>query len=447
MLKRYERHLETSGCVDHEGTTLNAWGHHRERRVAPRDPERPSTAARLTAVGDDWQAIFAFQGGDVDLIRRFDDPARACTSAFARVALKQTYRFGQPLADSTRRFVVRGKGAIDREVAGPPHAQPHPRWPSSIVVASSRLTPEGKRRMGAKHRGFTGAVLAALTRIGEQSEGAEVLVMARRNVDFERSAERRFLAPGIHRRTISAAAAGINARITYSTVHKAKGTEADYVIILDSGPPRAGEAAGTRVLERALSPFRGSDTAREEERRIWYVALTRARRKIYLIVSTEVQSHSAFADELYRNEDARYDVGEDELAERLEPMRPSVRCPACSRRESAEAVLAVREGRNGPFAGCTSFSAGLDHHCGHTERVCERCDEGLMVRLGNGQAQCQNAACAHKAPLCRCTVPRPMVVRRQRKTGERFWGCQRFGLQDSCAATKPFPRTRNSARR
>ena len=54
----------------------------------------------------------------------------------------------------------------------------------------------------------------------------------------------------------------------YSTAHKAKGTEADYVAFLDTGPPRAGEAAGARALEHALSPFRGSDTAREEERRI-----------------------------------------------------------------------------------------------------------------------------------------------------------------------------------
>ena len=94
MLACYERHLETSRCVDHEGTILKAWDYLRERRVAPpwrvilvdeyqdvnsarsafvhallapRDPERPSTAARLTAVGDDWQAISGFQGGDVDL--------------------------------------------------------------------------------------------------------------------------------------------------------------------------------------------------------------------------------------------------------------------------------------------------------------------------------------------------------------------------------------------
>ena len=144
--------------------------------------------------------------------------------------------------------------------------QPHSRWPSSIVVASSKLTPEGELRVGARHRGLTGAVLAALIHIGEQSEGAEVLVMGRHNADLERGADRRSGALGIDRRTIGTTAARIGAQMTYSTVHKAKGTEADHVIFLDTGPPRAGEAAGARALERALSPFRGSDTAREEER-------------------------------------------------------------------------------------------------------------------------------------------------------------------------------------
>ena len=53
---------------------------------------------------------------------------------------------------------------------GAPGMAPDPRWPSSIVIASSELTPEGERRVGGRHRSLTGGVLAALKRIDEQSE-------------------------------------------------------------------------------------------------------------------------------------------------------------------------------------------------------------------------------------------------------------------------------------
>ena len=463
VLERYVRHLVETGTTDHEGTILKAWRYLREGTVtppweailvdeyqdvnpaqaallhallAPRVPGRPSTRARLTAVGDDWQAIFGFQGGDVDLIREFPDPTGAHAGATETIALRQTYRFGQPIADSTRRFVTRGRGAIDREVIGAPDMTPDQRWPSCIVIASSKLTPEGERRVGGRHRDLTGGVLAALERIGEQSDNAEVLVIARRNSELEMPPQGWAKATGIDRRTINAHARRNGLKVTYSTVHKAKGTEADYIVLLDGGPPRAAQAAEARALERALRVFRGTDTADEEERRIWYVALTRAKRKVYVIVSAHTDRHSPFADELYRNEGGYFDIGEEEMAELLEPLRPHVPCPVCKPQDGTTAVLAVREGRHGRFAGCTSFAAGADHNCGHRERVCERCEQGLMIRLGNGRARCQNPLCGHEAPLCRCPVPRPMVKRQHGRTGQRFWGCQRYGMDESCAATQ-----------
>ena len=468
VLERYVRHLVETNTTDHEGTILKAWRYLRDGAVtppwkatlvdeyqnvnpaqaafvhallAPREPGRPSTRPRLTAVGDDWQAIFGFQGGDVDLIRDFNDPAGPYDGETERIAPRQTYRFGQPIADSTRRYVTRGRGAIDREVLGAPGVTPDVRWPSSIVIASLKLNSEGEKRAGGRHRSFTGGVTAALERIGEQLEGAEVLVTARRNAELEIPPEGWSKATGINRRAINARARRNGIRVTYSTVHKAKGTEADYIILLDGGPPKAGQAAETRALERALRVFRGNETGEEEERRIWCVALTHAKRKVYVIVSRDTDIHSPFADELYHNEGRHYEVGEDELAELLEPLRPHVPCPACKACGRTSAVLAVREGQRGKFAGCTSFGAGADHHCGHTERICERCGQGLMIRLGNGRARCQNPQCRHEAPLCRCPGPRPMVERRYGKTEQRFWGCQRYGMDGNCAATRRWEET------
>ena len=471
VLDRYVRRLEESGTVDHEGTILKAWQYLREGRVEPpwnailvdeyqdvnpaqaafvhallrpREPGRSSTGARLTAVGDDWQAIFGFQGGDVSLIREFRDPAGEQKRHVVRVTLKQTYRFGQALADTTRAFVTRGRGAIDREIIGAPGVDPDPAWPFSIVIASSKLTAAGEERFGRGRQGLTAGVLAVLARIGEQAPGAEVLVVARRNAELTAGNGGGRRDAGIDRRAIDTAADQSGIRLTYSTVHKAKGTEADYVVMLDGGPPRAGEAAGAKALERALRVFRGECSAAEEERRIWYVALTRARYKVYVVVAAGIESHSPFVDELYEGRGRLYDVGEEELAEFLEPVYPMVPCPTCKPKGRNGAVLAVRSGRHGRFAGCTSYSAGPDHSCGYRERICEDCMEGLMARVGNDWAKCQVRICGMEAPLCKCTVPRPMVQRRNRQTGQPFWGCQRYGSGDGCMSTRRWNGKRNN---
>ena len=58
-------------------------------------------------------------------------------------------------------------------------------------------------------------------------------------------------ATGNNRRAINARARRSNLKVTYSPVHKAKGTEADYVILLDGGPLKAGQVAEARALERS----------------------------------------------------------------------------------------------------------------------------------------------------------------------------------------------------
>ena len=101
---------------------------------------------------------------------------------------------------------------------------------------------------------------------------------------------------GIDRRAIKQGTARNGQRVANLTEHKAKGTQADYVVLLDTGSPRVGENAGNRALKRVLSAFRRTNTAAEEERRIWYVALTRAKRMVYVIVATGIDSHNEFTD-------------------------------------------------------------------------------------------------------------------------------------------------------
>ena len=141
--------------------------------------------------------------------------------------------------------------------------------------------------------------------------------------------------------------------------------------------------------------------------------------------------HSPFADELWRNESivstrsgrARSQV----CSSRCAPRSPALSAPPRGR---ATMALALRSGSSGDFVGCTSYAWGQAHHCGFTERRCQACGEGIMARQppSHRTAKCQNPKCGTEAPLCRCDVPKPMVLRTSRENGSTFYGCQSYEL-------------------
>ena len=74
--------------------------------------------ATLIGVGDDWQAIFGFQGGDASLIRTTADPAGVVRTLCEPITLVNGYRFGQKLANASRAVVTMDPKARDRRVRG-----------------------------------------------------------------------------------------------------------------------------------------------------------------------------------------------------------------------------------------------------------------------------------------------------------------------------------------
>ena len=204
--------------------------------------------------------------------------------------------------------------------------------------------------------------------------------------------------------------------------------------MLDAGPGTAAEQAEVRALDEALAPIRGRLSEAEEEHRIGYVALTRARRKAYLLLTGAGEERSIWGHTLWRNEHREYDVSEEELVELLEPIRPDEPCPACEPGGTNRETLVLRNGSNGPFVGCTSY--GRTSHCGHTERACENCGNGIMVRDGRGLSRCHDRRCGWEVPLCGCRVPKPMKIKPRRAGGRRFLGCQDYGPAGGCGATE-----------
>jgi DNA helicase-4 len=134
----------------------------------------------------------------------------------------------------------------------------------------------------------------------------------------------------------------LGADVQFITVHASKGLEADHVIL----PRITSETMGfpsrvedDPVLQLAMPS--GDDVEFSEERRLFYVALTRAKQTVTLV--TVERQESSFISELVRDFGLKvFDADGVEAADKL--------CPTCG-----VGFLTLRSGRYGSFYGCTNY--------------------------------------------------------------------------------------------
>ena len=126
----------------------------------------------------------------------------------------------------------------------------------------------------------------------------------------------------------------------FSTVHRAKGREADYVVVLDLKDGRWGfpsRIEDNSLLTLVLPPRSERPYPFAEERRLFYVAMTRARIGAYLIADSD--RPSSFVTELLKQSGDLRQLG-----------APAPKCPRCR-----EGRLRMRDGKYGHFWGCSEF--------------------------------------------------------------------------------------------
>jgi DNA helicase-4 len=139
--------------------------------------------------------------------------------------------------------------------------------------------------------------------------------------------------------------------VSFRTVHSSKGLEADYVVLPNVGNGQYGfpsQIADDPVLNLVMPQPDGFPHA--EERRLFYVALTRARREVVLVATRGRESpFIAELAELGAGGLVAFEADGTDITPRV--------CPMCRR-----GMLVMRTGSYGEFHGCSRFPA-----CTHKE--------------------------------------------------------------------------------
>ena len=204
------------------------------------------------------------------------------------------------------------------------------------------------------------------------------------------------------------------------TIHSSKGKEADYVLILGLQHGKHGFPSQkvTHPLLDALLP-RLEEYPFAEERRLFYVAITRAKKRAYLISDMAVAS--SFVIELLDNE---YPIELDEFHVSLtQKLFQLIHCVKCKK-----GSLIPKEGKSGKFFSCNNYPL-----CSHSENGCVSCGT-VMQRFGRFKV-CINPECDSWVPTCpECGAD---MVQRKGRRG-LFWGCKNFKGAEavSCSHTE-----------
>ncbi|WP_112094608.1 DNA helicase IV, partial [Lonsdalea populi] len=281
LLKAWKKALKEEAAVDFpglihqavnlldKGRFISPWKHILVDEFQDISPQRAMLLSALRrqnretslfAVGDDWQAIYRFSGAELMLTTAFEHHF----GVGAQCVLDTTYRFNRRIGEVASQFVQQNPSQLKKALNGLRDGNK-----KSVVL----LPDEQLEGLLDKMSGYV-------------KPEARILVLARYH----------HLRPEA---LLKASTRWPKLNIDFMTIHASKGQQADFVIIVGLQDGKDGFPAPGResMLEEVLLP-KPEDFPDAEERRLLYVALTRAKHQVWLLFRKD--EPSVFVEQLHR---------------------------------------------------------------------------------------------------------------------------------------------------
>ena len=324
---------------------------------------RQRSGARLVCVGDDWQSIYRFTGSDISLFSDFGK----FVGGHEKLFIERTYRNSQQLIDISAKFIQQNS----QQLAKNPKSSKQLDCPVEFVVYG-------------QNNAFAVLVDQIRQIVAEYGTGQQILMLGRHSFDLDyvicqRDNKGKVIKDQLReevKRYNEATGALIltgfeDVDIKFITVHKSKGLEADNVIVLNLKNDLYGfpnKLTDDPIISLLLSAPEACRFA--EERRLFYVALTRTKNKVYLLTP---ENESLFTKEIkrYSNYLIQGRYGESEL----------VNCPWC---KTGRLIIRQNSQTGKSFVGCSHYP-----HCIQSYNnveilskpiLCPSCRSGFLVR-------------------------------------------------------------------
>lgn len=282
--------------------------------------------AKIIAVGDDWQSIYAYAGADITLFTHFSD----IMGYGEELKITKTYRNSQEIIDIAGSFIQKNSAQLRKSLISPKHIKK-----PIVIEAYSEDTDKkaiegkgGKILLLAKAvEKIIGNILKA-NAIEGKSEDSPILLIGRYGFDaFNLCRGGLFL---YDERTGNVTSTSYpNAKLIFLTAHRSKGLGYDNVIIINAADGVYGFPSKINddpVMKLVAHEDRSIEYA--EERRLFYVAMTRTKNRVFIVVPQ--QRPSRFVVELVQDYPNICMHGKLDIDKQDSPDIAMIkRCPVC----------------------------------------------------------------------------------------------------------------------
>ena len=290
---------------------------------------------KLFCVGDDWQSIYQFTGSDlrffVDFKEYFSNPEIT--------VLKKNYRSSKEIVELSNDLISNNSKQIKKVTQSVKGIGLQP-----IFIELEAQFTYSFRKQIPNYFNLINAIMSSGVK------PSDIMVLSRFNKPL-RELEQYC---GANEIPTEFKAGGIR----FLSAHGSKGTESSHVIIINANSGLYGfpcEVQDSSVMKLAKRFV--AENFFEEERRLFYVALTRSRKFLY-VYSIE-DKNSIFLNEIsphfmniYVDTTERWHQGlSDFISNHIKgiPSKMPIICPRCGR------LLIEKEGRYGKFLGCSGY--------------------------------------------------------------------------------------------
>ena len=430
-----------------------------------------SIGAKIMVVGDDWQSIYSFSGCDVNIFTKFDNFFDVCETRY----IEKTYRNSQQLIDASSNFVMKNPDQTRKELKSSKSLK----YPIKLVNFDNDFDEILKFELIIKN-------------IINQStfKNKKILILGRNNKDifnllknfnveneygkrkFEILGDEDKLRRNKFVKIVYRESQDVN--IEYRTVHQSKGLECDNVILINLKNWKAGFP--NKMVDDPVLNFvkrNGDSFSYAEERRLFYVALTRTKNNVYLLAP--YFKSSVFVQELKTDANVELLNLEHNRLETLKNIEKNgeryviptkLKCPVCKtgvvllesfwNKGKLNRVLKCSHNMAPPFNRCNWEGGYYGSELEDLDDIeyCPSCDGILIKRYRHSDGHpflgCTNfrkTGCRGKGKKLEYigkTCPKcgkPLVKRVNGEDNSLFVGCSGF---PKCRHTEPFKKEMGS---